>query len=148
MERHVYIAASWKHQLAVELLSKELRAAGVVVNSFVDNRHGEQKGHEALTPEGKCIPFDEWVMSEQGKASFDYDARSACTAQLVIYIGPSGCDTWAEVGMAWAREIRVIGFWAKGEQAGLFRRCVGWYTEMPALLAAVRRYLGLAEESA
>ena len=143
MKPYAYIAASWKHQLAVELLAKQLREWGVDVNSFVDNRNGEQKGHEAIDPCGTRIPFDEWVMSERGEKSWLYDTQSALGAKLVIYIGPSGQDTWCEVGMAWGRGVPVIGFWAKGEQSGLMRRCVDWYSEMPALLTAARGYLGL-----
>jgi hypothetical protein len=132
----VYIAASWKHQLAVEMLTAVLRERGHEVRSFVENNHGEQKGHEAKH-DGKPVPFEEWVWSPRGRKSFEYDTRGAAESNLVVYIGPSGMDAAAEVGVAWARGVRVLGLWAKGEGFGLMRRMIEWSSSYQELLRAI-----------
>lgn len=131
----IYIASSWKNQHAVEMLTDVLRERGHEVLSFVENNHGEHQGIGV-----KPLPFDEWVNSEQGKKSFEYDTTGASTSQVVIYIGPSGCDAWAEVGIAWAKGATVIGLHAKGEPVGLMRRLVSaWCCNYRDVLDAVGR---------
>jgi hypothetical protein len=76
----VYIAASWKHCHAVEMLTALLRERGHEVLSFVENNHGEQSGHIALKPDGSAIPFEEWVWSDRGERAFRYDTRDLLTA--------------------------------------------------------------------
>jgi hypothetical protein len=127
----IYIASSWKNQHAVELLTAELRRRNHTVLSFVENNYGEGAG--AMKP----VPFDEWVWSDKGGASFDFDTGGAMESDLVIYIGPSGTDAWAEVGAAWAKEVPILGLIAKGEQSGLMRRMVVWYETVTGLLQAI-----------
>jgi hypothetical protein len=133
----VYIAASWKHQHAVVMLTALLRQRGHEVRSFVENNHGEQKGHEAYDERGKPIPFDEWVGSDRGWKSFLYDTRGAMESDIVVYIGPSGTDAWAEVGAAWAKGVVILGLHAKGEQSGLMRRMVEWHDDYEEVLARI-----------
>lgn len=93
-------------------------------------------GHLA-TEDGIPLDFDKWIASERGAISFEYDLLGATTSDLVIYIGPSGIDAWAEVGAAFACGIPIYGLWAKGEQAGLMRRMVSlWFTDYRELLKA------------
>lgn len=132
----ICIASSWKNQHAVELITAGLRDRGHEVLSFVENNHGEQAGHLA-TENGKPQAFEEWVWSERGAKSFAYDTDGATTAELVIYVGPSGCDAWAEVGAAWSRGVPIIGLAAKGEQVGLMRRMVIWYQNVRELWQAI-----------
>lgn len=122
----IYIAASWKHCHAVEMLTGLLRERGHEVLSFVENNHGEQAAHLAQNADGSPIPFEEWVWSDRGERSFDYDTAGAATSDLTVYIGPSGMDAAAEVGIAWANGKTVIGLAGKGEQFGLMRRMVVW----------------------
>lgn len=143
----VYIASSWKNQHAVELLTARLREiSGVEVLSFVENNHGE--GHSAEKP----MPFEDWVRTDQADRSFRYDIRGATSSDLVIYIGPSGTDAWAEVGAAYQAQIPLHGLWAKGEPAGLMRKMVEWHScwsdlvEVVELLAQQPR--GAADGSA
>lgn len=127
----IYIASSWKNQHAVELLTVELRRRGHTVYSFVE---------KAVESEGRdCLEFDVegWIASKAGEEKFHYDTFWAQHADLVVYIGPSGTDAWAEVGAAWARGVRVLGLWAKGEPAGLMRRMVEWQESVHELLALV-----------
>jgi hypothetical protein len=136
----VYVASSWKNQHAVELITEKLRARGCEVLSFVENNHGEQAGHLA-TENGKPQAFDEWVMSERGRKSFDYDTKGATESDLVIYVGPSGCDAWAEVGAAWSRGVPIVALISKGEQVGLMRRMATWVENVRDLFLQVDAFL-------
>ncbi len=127
----IYIASSWKNQHAVEMLTDQLEIKGHVVHSFV--RHALEKE----TRVSLNLDLDAWIMSDSGKEEFDYDTHGATQSDLVIYIGPSGTDAWAEVGAAWARKVPIIGLWAKGEPSGIMRRMVCWYYDYRAILDAV-----------
>lgn len=135
---NIYIAASWKHQHAVEMLTSMLRERCHEVLSFVENNHGENQ--TAKKKDEKPIPFDEWVYSEGGDRSFWYDTKWAMKSDLVIYIGPSGKDAAAELGMAYASGLKIMGLHAKGEDFGLMRRIVNWKFDYKELLAAVDIY--------
>jgi len=138
----VYIASSWKNQHAVELLTDSLRKLGCEVRSFVENNYGEGHGPD------KPVNFEEWVKSKNADSSFEYDTKGATTSDLVIYVGPSGTDAWAEVGAAWARGVPVWGLWAKGEQAGLMRKMVSvWFDRVGVLLDRMRDVVASRGES-
>ena len=127
----IYIASSWKNQHAVEMLTALLRESGHRVNSFVE---------KAVSDEGRTnikFDFEQWIYSDDGLDKFNYDTLNATTADLVIYIGPSGTDAWAEVGAAWGAGTRIMGLWAKGETAGLMRHMVEWFVDYKILLLAV-----------
>lgn len=131
---NIYIAASWKHQHAVEMMTFLLRDKfpGITIWSFVENNYGE--GHSAIKP----MPFEDWVKTEKAVQSFKYDTTSASTADLVIYIGPSGKDAAAEVGIAWAKGVRIIGLYAKGEDFGLMRKLIHpWFERYSEVLKYV-----------
>ena len=128
----IYIASSWKNQHAVEMLTDRLREAGHEILSFVENNHGE--GHTFVKP----IPFEKWVHTKEAMRSFEYDTKGATESDLVIYIGPSGTDAWAEVGAAWASGVTIIGLWAKSEPAGLMRKMIpGWFQDYREMLKFV-----------
>ena len=130
----IYIASSWKNQHAVEMLTDMLEERGYEVLCFV--RHSAQEREFADT-------FEEWVLTENAFTCFVYDTNGATKSDLVIYIGPSGTDAWAEVGAAWAVDVPVIGLWAKGEQAGLMRHMVqGWFTDYKEILGKVDALMG------
>lgn len=138
----IYIASSWKNQHAVEMLTFELRGRGYTVLSFVENQHGEMDGHTP-TENGKALDFEDWIETERAKKSFVYDTDGATKSALVIYIGPSGTDAWAEVGAAWARGVPILGLYAKGEPAGLMRKMVAeWFTSFHELIARIPEALG------
>lgn len=128
----LYIASSWRNQHAVEMLTSMLREHGHTVVSFVDEarRSGEldldyREYHDPAV----------WIMSSDGRKKFNFDTQGATESDLVVYVGPSGTDAWAEVGAAWGRGVPVIGLWAKGEPAGLMRRMVRWYHSYTQILA-------------
>ncbi len=127
----IYIASSWKNQHAVEMLTDYLRLVGHEVLSFVE---------KAVSDEGRQnikFDFEEWIYSKDGWDKFRYDTNGATKSDLVIYIGPSGTDAWAEIGAAWGSGIRVFGLWAKDEPSGLMRHMVDWFTNFRELLKAV-----------
>ena len=127
----IYISSSWKNQHAVEMLTQLLREKGHEVCSFVEN---------AVNTEGReniKFDFEEWIDSEDGDRKFKYDIDGATKSDLVIYIGPSGVDAWAEVGAAWAADVTVIGLIAKGEKVGLMRKMVHWVRSYDALLDTI-----------
>ena len=125
-----YIASSWKNETAVRLLTAALRELGQTVVSFVEHVTDREKSPGQ--------DFAEWVWSDEGKLKFEYDTDGATSANMVIYIGPSGTDAWAEVGAAWAKGVPVLGLWAKGEPAGLMRRMVSWAKDVDDLLAMIK----------
>jgi hypothetical protein len=129
---NIYIASSWRNQHAVQLLSAELRRRGHLVASFVD---------EAIRREGKELDFkrdiDQWIESDAGRTKYNYDRQHAVSANIVIYIGPSGCDAWAEVGLAAGADVPILGLLSKGETIGLMRHIVTWYRTADDLLAAL-----------
>ena len=135
----IYIASSWKNQHAVEMMTDLLEERGHEVQCFV--RHSAQEREFADT-------FEEWVKTERALTCFVYDTDGATKADVVVYIGPSGTDAWAEVGAAWALNVPVIGLWAKGEQAGLMRHMVqGWFSDYKQALDAVENVLITQEKN-
>lgn len=130
----IYIAASFRNQHAVEMLTALLREKEHTVLSFVENNHGEGQNHIAANP----MPFEQWVESSESNQCFVYDTIGAITADLVIYIAPSGKDAAAEVGAAWGRGTPIIGLMAKGEDFGLMRKMVReWFYNYRDLVANV-----------
>ncbi len=109
----VYIAASWKHQHAVDLLTKLPRSlGGVQVLSFVENNFS------IGTAETHSMSFEEWVRSKYGAAAFAFDTRGAMKSDLVVYLAPSGKDAAAECGMAYGAGVPLVMLYAKGEDFG------------------------------
>lgn len=127
----IYIASSWTNYHCVELITHHLEQAGHEVMSFV-RRAVEDEGRGKLK-----FDVEAWIMSEAGEDEFRYDTESAMSADVVIYVGPSGIDTWAEIGAAWARKVPILGLWTKGEQAGLLRRMIYWYEDVFELLSDI-----------
>ena len=132
----IYIASSWRNQLAVEALTMILRERGHTVVSFVE---------QTLAAE---LVFDDtqWVWTNEGWAKFLFDTDGATSCDMLIYIGPAGKDAMAEVGAAWGyRKAKgtaipyILGFYGKGEGVGLMQRMMsgGWYRNLNGLLSQV-----------
>ncbi|MDL2216310.1 nucleoside 2-deoxyribosyltransferase [Desulfovibrio sp. OttesenSCG-928-M14] len=128
----IYIAASWKHQHAVEMLTERLEGLGHEVLSWLR----EGRPEEAFLSRRELEHF---IYSEEGRRVFDFCAGSATHCDLVIYLGPSGCDAWAEVGAAYGRGVPILGLMAKSEDVGLMRLMIrSWHSSVSGLLEAVR----------
>lgn len=134
----IYIASSWKNQHAVEMLTALLREQGHTVLSFVENQHGEMDSYHAVE-DGKKLSFEDWILTERAARSFIYDSEGAMYSDLVIYISPSGKDAAAEVGMAYAKGVPIIGLYAKGEDFGLMRKMFSkWFDNFRDLLEDIK----------
>ena len=133
----IYIASSWKNVHAVEMLTDLLRGNGHAVESFVENQHGDREGHTAME-HGTPMQFDEWIRTRRAAKCFVYDTNRATTSDLVIYVGPSGCDAWAEIGAAWSKEVIIFGLIAKGDQIGLMRKMVScWFHDHREMMGQI-----------
>ncbi len=127
----IYIAASWKHQHAVEMLTEILEAKGHEILSWLR----EGRPEEAFLSKRELTAF---INSGEGKRVFDFCVNSATRADLLVYLGPSGCDAWAEVGAAYGSGVPVLGLLAKSEDVGLMRHMIGsWYRSVSELVEAV-----------
>lgn len=129
----VYIASSWKNQHCVEMLTSHLRSEGITVISWIENNYGENHNHVT-----KKFDFETWVNSPESDQSFIFDTEGAKTCDLLIYVGPSGKDAAAEVGIAWGNGIPIFGLYAKGEDFGLMRKMMDqWFERYTDLLHSV-----------
>ncbi|MBQ6998387.1 MAG: hypothetical protein IJN62_01180 [Clostridia bacterium] len=131
---NIYIAASWKHQHAVEMLTELLENNGDFVLSWLR----EGRPEEAFLSKRELTAF---IASEDGKKVFDFCSNSATTANLLIYIGPSGCDAWAEIGAAYGSGVPIFGLLAKNEEVGIMRHMIkSWFGSVTELMAAVAEF--------
>ncbi len=125
----IYIASSWKHQHAVELLTNVLRQHGYTVLSFIENNYGE--GHAAT----KLAPFEEWVNTSAAEQAFKYDTSAACNSDVTIYMGGSGKDAIAEATMCWCHHKTLLGLSSPAEDIGLMRKMFHqWFDRWPDLI--------------
>ncbi len=137
----IYIASSWKNQHAVEMLTALLRDEGHVVVSFVENGLKLLAKHEPME-------LEEWLETDNAKEAFEYDTKGAAESDLVIYISPSGKDAAAEVGIAWANNVPIIGLVAKGEDFGLMRKMMWkWVDGVNGLMLLVEHLVKLKEDA-
>ncbi len=131
---NIYIAASWKHQHAVEMLTERLEENGDFVLSWLR----EGRPEEAFLSKRELTAF---IESDVGQKVFEFCAKSATTADLLIYIGPSGCDAWAEIGAAYGSGVPIFGLLAKNEEVGMMRHMIkSWFSSVNELMAAVREF--------
>ena len=130
MEKNkIYIASSWKNRHAVEMLTFLLRERYYEVVSFIENENGEDLSGN----------FNEWIKTPDASKSFYHDVKGATESDFVIYIAPSGKDAIAECGMAYAKDIPLLGLHAKGEDLGLMRKMfTAWFDNYYDLLDWLR----------
>ncbi len=116
----IYIASSWSNVHGVEMLAARLRKEKHEVSSFTE--HGPKPGEL-----DKWGGFEGWIQSESGQNKFDWDMEAIANADVVVYLGPSGADSWAEIGYANGRVVPVYGLTSwKREPIGINRLMVAW----------------------
>jgi hypothetical protein len=145
----IYIASSWRNQHAVEMLTELLRQKAetetydLKILSFVE---------KAVTDEGRGnwkFDFEEWIRSDDGLKKFKFDVKAAMESDILIYVGPSGTDAWAQVGAAYGAAVHIIGLWAKSEPAGLMRRMMDyWVTDYKLIIKYVDYFFKEKEKNA
>ena len=130
----IYIAASWKHQHAVEMLTEMLEAEGHTILSWLR----EGRPEEAFLSNKD---LDNFIKSDVGRKVFDFCVSSVTDADLIIYIGPSGCDAWAEIGAAYGMGKTIFGLKAKSENVGMMRHMIReWFSSVSELLESVKKF--------
>lgn len=128
---NIYIAASWKHQHAVEMLTDALEQRGHKILSWLR----EGRPEEAFLSK---LDLDNFIRSEEGCRVFDFCVSSVKNADFIIYIGPSGCDAWAEIGAAYGLGKPIFGLLAKSEDVGMMRHMIReWFSGVADLLRHV-----------
>ena len=134
IDMKIYIAASWKHQHAVEMLTNLLEERGHTILSWLR----EGRPEEAFLSKKD---LDNFIKSEVGKQVFDFCVTSVKSADLIIYVGPSGCDAWAEIGAAYGLGKPIFGLLAKSEDVGMMRHMIiEWFQSVTALLENVDKF--------
>ena len=107
----VYVASSFRHLHAVQLLTRELRALGCQVADWTE---------KAAPPEGlKPAERRAWMDTDHGGEVFNFCFNACRDADLVIYVGTAGQDAGVEVGMAYAAGRPVLGILGPLEAPGL-----------------------------
>lgn len=131
----------------MELLTAELRRAGCLVASWVENNYGEDHNHVT-----QKMDFESWVNSPESYQSFDFDTKGAMDCDVFIYYGPAGMDACAELGVAWREaqlferenDLLILGLWSKGEGLGLMRKMVScWFSRPSELLEYIKERYSL-----
>ena len=146
----VYIASSWKHQHAVELLTSEIRKLGFDVRSWIENNYGENP-NSASSEKAKKFDFDEWIDTKAARAAFRYDTHGAAYSNIFIYLGNAGKDAAAECGICYGQKmngapVHMYALYAKGEDFGLMRKMFDqWFERTADLLGALKKYENLAQ---
>lgn len=107
----VYVASSFKHLHAVQLLSRELHKQGYLVADWTQ---------KATPPEGlNAAQRRTWMDTDHGGEVFVFCAKACTTADLVLYLGTAGQDAGVEIGMAYAADRPVLGIRGPLESPGL-----------------------------
>ena len=129
----IYIASSFKNLHGVHLLRDLLAAQG---HELLDWSALAPPLPDDMPPEERRQILD----SDERGEIFDFCAQACKSADLVIYLGPAGQDAAAEVGVAYASGVPVLGLVGPLEAPGLIlTRCVGkWFNRVADLL----NYLG------
>jgi hypothetical protein len=130
----IYIASSWRNEHGVQMLTEKLRALGCTVISWVENNYGEQHNHVT-----KKFSFSEWLHSTESDQLFAFDVNGAAGCDLFIMYQYAGSDAHAEMGVAWAKGVPIIGLMQKGADLGLMSKMVGtWCTTIEEVLQMIQ----------
>jgi hypothetical protein len=126
----LYIASSFKNLHAVHLLRDQLQNCGHIL---LDWSALAPPLPEAMPPETRRALLD----SDERGEIFDFCCQACRRADAVIYLGPAGQDAAAEVGIAFASQVPVLGLAGPLEAPGLIlNRCVSrWFAEVRELIA-------------
>lgn len=129
----IYIAASFKHMHAVQLLGAELARIGYNVMDWTSKATPPQ----GLTPAQRR----EWMDTDQNGGQVYEFCKTACTtASIVVYFGSSGQDAGVEIGMAAASNIPILGIRGPLEAPGLMLHgaITAWVDSAPLALKILK----------
>ncbi len=128
----IYIASSVSNNTAVELVTMLCHDRGHEVFSFNERSKDVRKNIKRAIEAGSSVELLE-MRDRWKEAAFDYSVENARKADLLIYLGPSGCDSWAEVGMAWAAGVPVLGIRSEGDVIDVMGFMVNWVKDFSEL---------------
>jgi hypothetical protein len=132
----IYIASSWQHQHAVEMLTSIFRLNNYHVTSWVENNYGENHNHVT-----KKFDFETWVNSKESEQSFLFDTIGAMSCDIFVYLGRAGKDAAAECGMAYASGKPMFALYSKGEDFGLMRKMFkSWHYRISDLVDTITNF--------
>ena len=138
----IYIASSRRNRHAVEMLTTMVLLKGHEVFSITEHNNPDEQVSDLP------MDFPQWMNTEHANHTFELHTKSAMTADLVIYISPSGKDAAAECGMAFAKGIPIFGLYEKSEDFGLMRKMmVRWFEHYDEMLKEVDAYSEALEEA-
>ena len=107
----IYISSSFRNLHAVQSLAALLREQG---HDILDWTRQAPPIPSGTPPHERRALLD----SDDTKQAFTFCAESAASADLFIYLGPSGQDSGVELGIAHAAGVYVIGLPGPFEQSG------------------------------
>lgn len=128
----IYIASSFRNLNAVSLLRSYLEDSGHTVLDFA--------AYAPPLPAGMPLEERRRVLDSDERGDIFAFCKKSCTsADLVIYLGPAGQDAAAEVGIAYASGVPVLGLSGPLEAPGLIlTKCVyRWVRDTTELFAAI-----------
>ena len=135
----LYIAASYRHLHAVQMLMALIRDVCPGVNIF-------DWTEQATPPAGlTAAQRRAWMDSPTGedlgggRPVFDFCRAASTSADIVIYYGESGQDAGVEIGMAAAAGATVLGLAGPLESPGLMLHGAisQWAASVPDLLILI-----------
>jgi nucleoside 2-deoxyribosyltransferase len=131
----IYLASSAKNQHAVEMLTSLLEQQGFTVLSFVKD------SRELGMLDYLVSDTDEHCNSRSGVMASLNCVESIMESDLVLYIGPAGVDSWAEIGLAYGLNKKVYGLKSKGEEVGIHRHMVSvWHDDYRNILVELLEF--------
>ncbi len=140
-KKKIYIASSFRHIHAVQLLERQLIAMGYEIMDWT---------RKASVPEGLSpAKRREWMDTDNnGGTVFAFCHESCTSADLVIYLGQSGQDAGVEIGMAKASNIPVLGIRGPLEYAGLmlYGSCTTWVDSIGHALLILEKFVNCNDE--
>ncbi len=139
--KKIYIASSFRHIHAVQLLAKNLREMGYEILDWTS---------KAAVPEGlNPAQRREWMDKDDNGGTVYAFCKMACTtADIVIYLGQSGQDAGVEIGMACAKNIPILGIRGPLESAGLmlYGSCTHWVEDIGSALNLMSEIKDISQE--
>ncbi len=140
-KKKIYIASSFRHIHAVQMLEKHLISMDFEILDWT---------RKASVPEGLSpAQRREWMDTDNsGGTVFEFCKNSCTSADLVIYLGQSGQDAGVEIGMARASNIPILGIRGPLEYAGLmlYGSCTKWVETIEQALIILQELSKLPTE--
>ncbi len=139
--KKIYIASSFRHIHAVQLLTKNLEEMGYEILDWTK---------KASVPEGlNPAQRREWMdTDDNGGTVYTFCKQSCTTADIVLYLGQSGQDAGVEIGMACAKDLPILGIRGPLESAGLmlYGSCTHWVEDISSALKLLKEMANLPSE--